>query len=165
MGNLVGNRVPKDAHEAFRQVVYDFGIPNVISGPDRLSAMTGIPSGTLSNKCNINDTSHHKPTLADCVLVTLLTGDKRIVQAFARTVGGVYYEFPDFSSLTTDALMVHILKIAHENGDFHRAIERATERDGISRKEYVAIEKEGHELIAAILESLVRMKEMSGGDR
>lgn len=152
--------IPKDVQQAFHDVVFDYGV-------EKLAAMMNMSRGTLYNKCNCNDNenNHNKPTGAELVLVTLLTGDKRIVQAFSRTVGGVYYEFPDFSSLTTDALMVHILKIAHENGDFHRAIERATALDGISRQEYAAIEKEGHELIAAILESLVRMKEMSGGDR
>lgn len=154
----MGATVPTDVQQAFHDVVYDFG-------PKRLAAMMSMSLGTLHNKanCNENEQNHNKPTAKDLVLVTLLTGDKRIAQAFSRTVGGVYVDLPDLSGLPTDALLVHILKIAHENGDFHRAIERSTERDGISRKEYAAVEKEGHELIAAILECLIRLKEMSGG--
>lgn len=152
----MGATIPKDVQQAFHDVVFDFG-------PEKLAAMMSMKLGTLYNKanCNDNEQNHNKPTGQELMLVTLLTGDKRIVQAFSRTVGGVYIDLPDLSQLTTDALMAHILKIAHENGDFHRAIERATEKDGISKAEYAVIHREGHELIAAILECLVRMKEMS----
>lgn len=156
------NPVPKDVHEAFRQVCYDFGTKDE-SGPERLGRMMGISPGTLYNKCNVNETSHHKPTMAECVIVTLLTGDKRIAQAFSRTVGGVFVDLPDLSDLSTDALMLHLLRIQQESGHFHGKLNAALETDGISKHEYGEIEREAHEFIAAILESLVRIKEMSGG--
>ncbi|HLP97502.1 MAG TPA: phage regulatory CII family protein [Sideroxyarcus sp.] len=152
----MGNSVPKDVQQAFREVAFDFDV-------EKLAAMMSISRGTLYNKCNCNEneSNHNKPTLSDAVLVTLLTNDKRIIQAFSQTVGGVYFDKPDLSNLTTDALMAHILKIARENGNFHSAIDRAIEKNGICKSEYSEIEREGHELIAAILESLYRMKEMA----
>lgn len=153
-----------DAHEAFRQVVYDFGIPGKQSGPERLAPLMGTSVGTLYNKCNNNETSHHKPTLTDCIQATLFTGDKRIVKSICRTVGGVYLDLPDMSGMETDQLMTHILRIGREEGEFFRAIEWALkEDDRITPDEFKVIELEAHEFVAAVLESLQRMREMSGG--
>lgn len=151
----MGNTIPKDVHEAFRQVCYDFGV-------EKLAAMMGMPAGTLYNKCNLNETSHHKPTGGEFVLVTLLTGDKRIAKAFSRITGGVYFDLPDLSNLSTDTLMLHILKIEDEGGDFYHEVHQALEGDNrISAKEFADIEREAHEWIGAILEGLARMREMS----
>lgn len=153
----MGNPIPKDVHEAFRQVVYDFGV-------EKLAGMMGIPTGTLYNKCNVNETSHHKPTLADCVLVTLLTTDKRVVRSFSATVGGVYYDQPDLSDLDTDTLLQHLTRIQIRNGSFHHEIHEAISNDDkIDCAEFRRIEREAHEYLAMILESLARMREMSGG--
>jgi hypothetical protein len=152
----MGATVPRDVHEAFRQVCYDFGV-------EKLAGMMGIPAGTLYNKCNVNETSHHKPTLADCVVVTLLTGDKRIVQAFARTVGGVYFDLPDLSSLSTDALLIALAQVQITNGSFHHEIHDSLSGDDrIDPREYARIERAAHAYLAAILEGLARMREMSG---
>jgi hypothetical protein len=155
----MGQQFPMDVQQAFHDVVFDFGV-------DKLAAMMSMSRGTLYNKCNSNENenNHNKPTVRDLVLATLLTGDKRIAQAFSRTVGGAHVELPDLSSLSTDTLMLHILKIEHEGGDFYRVLHQSLEKDdSISADEFTAIEKEAHEWIAAILEGLVRMKEMSGG--
>lgn len=152
----MGNTVPKDAHEAFRQVCYQFGV-------EKLAGMMGVPAGTLYNKCNINETSHHKPTLADCILVSHLTGDKRVAHAFAHSVGGVFYQLPDLSRLSTDALLINLAHIQIRNGSFHHEIHDALSSDDlIDRKEFARIEREAHGYLAAILEGLARMKEMAG---
>jgi hypothetical protein len=151
----MGNAVPKDVHEAFRQVCYDFGV-------DRLAAMMGMPPGTLYNKCNLNETNHHKPTGAEFVLVTLLTGDKRIPRAFSQVTGGVHVDLPDLSNISTDALLLHILKIEDEGGDFYHEVHNALAGDNrISAQEFADIEREAHKWIGAILEGLARMREMA----
>lgn len=151
----MGSTIPKDVQDAFYRVVHDFGV-------EKLAGMMGMSPGVLYNKANVHETSHHKPTLADCVVVTHLTGDKRIVQAFCRSVGGVFHELPDLSHLSTDALMLHIIRIEKEGGDFYREIHSSLGiHDRLTRKEFAAIEREAHEWIGAILEGLARMKEMS----
>jgi hypothetical protein len=151
----MGNPVPKDVQDAFYRVVHDFGV-------ERLASMMGMSPGVLYNKANCNDGSHHKPTLADCIVITNLTLDKRIAQAFAHSAGGVFCELPDLSSLSTDALMLHVLRIDAEGGDVHRVIHESLELDNkISGKEFRIIEREAQQWIAAILEGLARMREMA----
>lgn len=152
----MGNSIPKDVQDAFYRVVHDFGV-------EKLAGMMGMSPGVLYNKANANDSSHHKPSMADCIVITHLTGDKRIVQAFAHSAGGLFHQLPDLSKLSTDALLMQILKIEHEGGDFYLAINESLELDNkISGAEYVRIEHEAHEFLAAIFEGLARLKEMSG---
>lgn len=151
----MGSQIPADVHEAFRAVVLD-------ADPKDLAAKMGVQLGTLYNKVNLSDSTHHKPTLADAVLVTVLTGDKRILHSFAKIVGEVCYSLPDFKDISTDALLVHILKIEKESGDFYQRTEGALRNDNrISAREYKVIEREAYEWISAVLESLARMREMS----
>ena len=51
----------RDVHEAFRAVVHDFDV-------SKMAAALGMPTGSLYNKANLNESSAHKPTLADAVL-------------------------------------------------------------------------------------------------
>lgn len=154
----MATKLPMDIHEAFYRVVHDYpaGVPT-------LASKMGIPPGTLYNKAAPGNEGHHKPTLADGVVATLLTGDKRIVQAFCRTVGGVYYDQPDLSNLATDTLLEHLTRIQIRNGTFHHEIHDALSNDDqIDRAEFLRIEREAHEYVAVILESLARMREMAG---
>lgn len=153
----MGRPIPGNVQDAFYRVVHDYP-----KGVETLANKMGVPTGTLYNKANANESSHHKPTLADAVVATVISGDKRILHAFAATVGEVCYPLPDLSILTTTALIAHITKIGLEGGDFYRAIHVALATDDrIDTKDYVEIEREAHEWIAAILEGLARMKEMA----
>lgn len=153
----MGRVVPKNVQEAFYRVVHDYP-----EGVEALANKMGIPPGTLYNKANANETSRHKPTLADAVVATVISGDKRILHAFAATVGEVCYSLPDMSDLTTTALISHITRCEAEGGDFYRAIHQAFENDGqINGGDYEKIKSEAYEWIASILEGLARMKEMS----
>jgi hypothetical protein len=147
--------IPKDVQDAFYRVVHDRDV-------SKLAAQMGISAGVLYNKANVNESTHHKPTLSDAIVLTNITGDKRIVQALCQSVGGVYYELPDLSNVETDALLSHILKIEVEGGDFHRSIHDALADDNaINKKELAKIEVELHHWIAAILEAFARMREMA----
>lgn len=155
----MATKLPMDVHEAFYRVVHDYP-----AGVPALAAKMGVPPGTLYNKADPGNEGHHKPSMADGVVATLLTGDKRIAQAFSRTVGGLYLDLPDMSGVETDQLMTHILRIGKEEGDFFEAIDWALREDNrISPEEFRKIEQEAHEFVASVLESLQRMREMSGG--
>jgi hypothetical protein len=153
----MGKSVSQDAQAAFYRVVHDRDVA-------KLAAQMGMSPGVLYNKANPTEGNHHKPTLADCIIITNLTGDKRIAQAFAASVGGVYHDLPDLSTLSTDALIVHLMRIQIRNGSFHHEIhESLSNDDKIDAKEFARIKSEAQEYIAMILESLARMREMGGG--
>lgn len=152
----MGNSIHKDVQEAFYRVVHDRDVA-------KLAAQMGMSPGVLYNKANSNETNHNKPTAADCVVLTNITGDKRVVQAICHSVGGLYVELPDVSNLSTDALMDHILRVSEEDGDFHGSIRASLQDDNkISPAEFKVIEKEANHLMAAVMEALQRMREMAG---
>ena len=155
----MGNSIPADVQQAFYRVVHDFGV-------EKLAGMMGMSPGTLYNKANYNqnENNHNKPTLADCIVVTHLTGDKRIAQAFALAAGGGVFELPDLSRLSTDALLINLTHIQIRNGSFHHEIHEALSSDDkIDAGEFARIEREVHGYLAAILEGLGRMRGVSGG--
>jgi hypothetical protein len=168
----MGSPVPKDVQDAFYRVVHDRDVV-------KLAGQMGMSPGVLYNKANPNESSHHKPTLADCIILTNLTGDKRIAQAFCHSVGGAFCALPDLSNLSTDALLIHLTRIQMQSGDFHRSIhltriqmqsgdfhrsihDALKEDNEISGRELRTIEAEAQGYIGVILESLARMREMAG---
>lgn len=154
----MATKLPLDIHEAFYRVVHDYpeGVPT-------LAAKMGMPVKVLYNKADPDNDSYNKPTLADGVVATLATGDKRILHAFANTCGEACFTLPDLSSLTTDALMIELAQVQITNGSFHHEIHDALNEDNeIDRAEYARIKASGYRYLAAILEALARMGEMAG---
>lgn len=160
----MATKLPVDVQDAFYRVTHDFqGGETQQGGVPALARLMGMPPGTLYNKANPNESSHHKPTLADAVLASYLSKDDRIAQAFAHTLGGVFYRLPTLSDLPTDALLLHLTKIGRESGEFHTCLEDALRNDdAITPPEYQALENEAHRWVAAILETLARLREMAG---
>lgn len=153
----------QDVQDAFYRLCHDFAGGEPKGGVPALARLMGMPPGTLYNKANHSDNSHHKPTLADAVLASVLSEDKRLVQAFCHTLGGVFVQSPDLSDLTTDALLNHLVAIERESGDFYRTLETSIKKDNrISVDEYKFIEREALEWIASIHETLIRLREMAG---
>lgn len=147
--------LPKNIHTAYRDVVHDYGV-------ELMAAETGTSPGVLYNKTNPDVEGYNKPTLADAVLATTVTGDKRIVQSFCQIAGGIFVESPDLHDLTTDSLLVHILKIEAEGGDFYHELQKILINGArVTPESYAKVKKEADEWIAAIHEALFRIQEMS----
>jgi hypothetical protein len=58
----------------FRQLCYAHGVP-------ALAEKMGLKPGTLYNKADSDDETHHQPTLRDVLLATRLTDDYRVLDA------------------------------------------------------------------------------------
>lgn len=142
-----------DVFQAFHRVVHDYP-----AGVEKLAARIAMPTGTLYNKANTNESSHHKPTLADAVLVSLATGDHRVLHAFAATLGEVCIPLPDLSKVSDTALLELINKIGAEGGDFHRAISEGMKDRRYTRADHESVKAESYEFIAAICEAVGRLE-------
>ncbi len=142
---------PADVQEAFYRVVHDFGAV-------RLAGMMGTTPGVLYNKANSNESSHHKPTLADALVVSNLTGDKRIAFSFAAACGGTFFLLPDVSHVADTDLVEGMCNIGREGGHFHVWLSRALEDNRIHLDEFADIEREALEWIAAIAEMVERVR-------
>lgn len=62
-------------------------------GTDSLAPRIGMSGALLRNKVNQNQTINHL-TLAEAVRMTEITGDTRIVEAFARQLGMMLMDIP-----------------------------------------------------------------------
>lgn len=142
---------PGDVQDAFYRVVHDFGV-------QALANKMGVSAGVLYNKANANDTSHHKPTLGEAVLVTNLTADKRIAQAMAVACGGVFLDLPDLCKFSDVELLELFSNIAVEGGEFHAAFIHSLSDNRIYPQEFLAIKTEAMQWIAAIGEALARIE-------
>ena len=142
-----------DVFQAFHRVVHDYP-----KGVEKLASQVAIAPGTLYNKANLNESSHHKPTLGDAVLVSLATHDHRILHAFAATLGEVCFPLPDFSKVSDAALLELINTVGAEGGDFHRSINQGMADRLYRRAEHARVKAAAHEFIAAICEAVARLE-------
>lgn len=141
-----------DVFQAFYRVVHDYP-----AGVESLARRTAMSPGTLYNKATLTDT-HHKPTLADAVLVSMATGDHRILHAFAATLGEVCIPLPDFSKVSDSALLELINNIGAEGGDFHLAINEGLADGSYERAEHSRVKAEAFQFMAAICEAMARLE-------
>jgi len=140
-----------DPHEAFRAVVFDHGVED-------LARRMGVPIGTLYNKANLHDDSHHKPTLRDVLLVSELSSDHRILHALAYTLGEVCFPIPDLTTVSDVALLEAVTRIGVEGGDFHACLHQGLEDGQFCRRDYQRLRLEALEWIGAIAEALARVE-------
>jgi hypothetical protein len=110
------------------------------------------------NKANLNESSAHKPTLADAVLVQVIAGDTRLVQAMAYTLGGVFVKLPTVSIISDVALLEMVAEISIQNGRFHGELKEAIGDGKFSGDEHQAIKERALTYIAAILEAVGRIE-------
>lgn len=153
---MADSRIPKDVNDAVYRVVHEFGV-------ERLAARTGTAAGTIYNKALATDSGHHKPTLADALIWSQITGDLRIAHAFCHTLGGVFIEIDHLKRHSDDALLDLVLRTEVEHGDFARALQAALADGRISAQDYEDLHREAYEAISAFLELLSRLEGMSHG--
>jgi hypothetical protein len=141
-----------DVFEALRSAAMHFGIP-------KLAKLMGAPVGVLYNKCNPN-TERNIFTLSDFIQISNITGSSVPMQALSHQMGGVFYPLPDMSDKSDSALLDIINNVHSEGGDVHRELSLALMDGKITEEEFVAINKEIQEWLAAILELRARVKFM-----
>lgn len=142
--------VPENPQDAFRQVVYSFGVTELAS-----QLMMNV--GTLHNKCNADDDSHHKPTLRDVVNVTRATGDTRILESLDRMFGRAGYDVAP-GPVCDVALMELLCKVGSEQGAMHQAVLAGLQDERFTNVEMQAVRAEAFDVINAILSFVQRME-------
>jgi hypothetical protein len=121
-----------------------------------LAAKMGMPAGTLYNKLNPHESTHHKLTLQDVIQITAITGDLRLLKALAQTLGCVCFPVPNLHHVSDEALLELINNVGAEGGDFYRAINVALGKKRPEAKDVARIHKEALEFIGAIVEAMTR---------
>lgn len=140
-----------NAFEAFRELVYTAGV-------HELAPKMGLRPGTLYNKADSSDDSHHQPTLRDVIMVTQITGDTRVLESLDEMFGRASYDCARHIATSDDALLELLTRLGAENGEFHRALS-----DGLKEKRFTAgtlvrIRAEAFDIVSALMVLLERLQ-------
>lgn len=90
-------------------------------GCESLAPRIGMSAHVLRNKVNPNNKTHHL-TLAEAVRMSVLTKDRRIVEAFAREMGLVCIELPEPENCADADVIEMMAKTWETNGDVGREV-------------------------------------------
>jgi len=130
------------------------------NGVPAIAAKMSVQPGTLYNKLNPGEGSHHKLTLQDLALITIISGDIAALQAYCRTLNCVCFPIPDYTGLADGALVELINRIYVEGGHFHAALAKGFDDGTLSDADYLHIERESLEWVGAIVEAKQRLRGM-----
>lgn len=150
---MADSRIPADVNDAVYRLVKGYGA-------DRLSAKTGTPAGTIHNKANPHDTSHHKPTLSDVLIWSQIADDYQVVEALCRALDGVFVRLHAKQYATDVELLELILHRDKEQAEFADALLAALSDGTITDADFIRCRREGFEVITAWLELLGRLEGM-----
>lgn len=131
--------------DAARLVVRDYP-----GGAASLAPRIGKAAGSLSHEIDPNFRGA-KLGLEDAVTITQLTGDMRVLAAFAAECGYSLLPLPD-ATVSTSCAITAVASVMHEAGDVLRAVS-ATVADGVvTQNEKASCRREIGEAIRALMQ-------------
>lgn len=139
--------------DAAHAVVQDYP-----GGGESLGPRVGIGAAVLRSKVNPNTTTHHL-NLKEAVRITALTGDLRILQAFAQECGHIVLAAPsgDDQHASDMAVLEMVAAVGGSQGDLFGAIHRALADGELTPVELSAICDCGQAAMARIAALLQRL--------
>lgn len=144
---------PLNAQEAFRQLVYAHP-----AGVADLAHLMGLRPGTLYNKADADDESHHQPSLRDVVLATRLTGDMRVLDALDEGFGRAGFAVADLAHFSDEALLELLARVGAESGEFHAALGRGLAAKRFTRLELNVVRAEAFDAVGALMTLVARLE-------
>jgi len=137
--------------EAAASIVGDFNVSDIAR------AMAKSPT-TLSNKLNTNIDSHVL-TLQEAIAIQHITGDNRILNAWAHSEGKTIVDLPD-AGLSDDEVADQLLKQQETIGDFAKTFRLARQKGVITQSDFDAIQKNGDSIITTALQLIAEIEQM-----
>lgn len=137
-------------------VVHDYK-----GGSESLGPRVGISPAVLRNKVNPNNDTHHL-TLAEAARITDLTGDARMLQAWAHHSGYLLVKAPNGSADSCDmAVLEQVVGLGVANGQFMQTINTALADGKVDQREMDAIRAAERTLQTVAATVTQRMQGMS----
>lgn len=132
-------------------------------GAQALGRALGKRDGVLSHEVNPNR-HDAKLGLADAVKISVLTGDRRIANAFASEVGCMLVPLPA-AGVGCDGAAAKTAALAKEFGELMAELSVDLADGQVSDNERSRIEREGGELVAALQQLLAEVRDMNAQPR
>jgi hypothetical protein len=148
-------RVPtgpaKNPFEAFRKLVYS-------TKPEELAALMGCKLGTLYNKADADEGTHHQPTLRDVISATQATGDFQVLDALNEMFGRASFDAGKFCTFSDEALLDLFTTYGAEGGEFCQAVNKALKQRMFTADDFVHIRSEAYDVVAALMTLVTRLE-------
>lgn len=145
--------VPVDFYEAFREVVYTFGV-------DAMAKAIGISPGVMYAKADANLESHHQPTLRDVFMVTRESQDMRVLDCLDRRFDRAAFDTSPMEACSDEALLELLCRIGKEKGEFCLAVRAALHAERFTPDRLQLIRAEAFDLVSEVMAFLVRVEGM-----
>ena len=143
--------------DAAHAVVHDYP-----GGSESLGPRVGISPAVLRNKVNPHNTTHHL-SLAEASRLTAITGDVRILQAWAHEAGYLLVKAPDSCVIESDmTVLEHMASLLMAQGRFAQEIHTALADGGLTNDEMKSIESVGQDFMTEVMEIHQRLRGMVG---
>lgn len=140
-----------DPFEAFRQLVY-------LAGVQELAPQMGLKPGTLYNKADADEDTHHQPSLRDVVLATRLTGDMRVIEALDAHFDRASFDLAHLSEVSDQALLELLASLGAEIGQFHSAFLGALNEKEFTAYDLSSIKSEALDVVGALMKLVKRLE-------
>jgi hypothetical protein len=140
-----------EADLAIYKTVHEHG------GAERLSKFLAIRPGTLNNKAD-PACDGHQLTVREAIALQLATDTRKIIQAEASALGGVFVPGVNWAGVSDVQLLDAWAHLQVEHGQTARCIQQALSDGIITREELRSIRREIYEDFQAAMELLARLQ-------
>lgn len=147
----VPTRRASNPFDAFRQLCYTFGVVE-------LAQQMGLKPGTLYNKADADEETHHQPSLRDVVLATRLTQDTRVLDALDEHFGRAAFDVNSLAVKSDEALLDLLNVLDVEKGHFHAALRDALSDKRFKASEFIRVRSEAFDIVSALMTLVARLE-------
>ncbi|KWU22250.1 phage regulatory CII family protein [Achromobacter xylosoxidans] len=129
-------------------------------GSESLGPLVGISPAVLRNKVNPNNTTHHL-TLAEAVRICRMTGDFRILAAWAHEAGFLLVKAPESCGDSDMSVLEQVAALMVANGQLGKEVYDALADGGVDRAEVERVSSAARVVMQAAAEVARRLKGMA----
>jgi len=127
----------------------DLTVHDYKGGSEALGAVIGMSPAVLRNKVNPNNTTHHL-TLAEADRIVRMTGDVRILAAFAHGNGYLLVKAPDSCGENDMSVLEQVAALMIAHGRFGHEVYDALADGGVDQQEMQRVDAAGRALMEAV---------------
>lgn len=129
-------------------------------GSESLGPRVDISAAVLRNKVNPNNTTHHL-TLAEAQRIAAMTGDHRMLQAWAHAEGYLLVKAPAAGAESSDAAVLEqVASMLMDQGQFAASINAALADGDVNQAEMQEITAAAQKFMTSIVNIKQRMSGM-----
>ncbi|UDG74242.1 phage regulatory CII family protein [Achromobacter sp. 77] len=127
----------------------DLTVHDYKGGSEALGAVVGMSPAVLRNKVNPNNTTHHL-TLAEADRIVRMTGDVRILAAFAHGNGYLLVKAPESCGESDMSVLEQVAALMIAHGRFGHEVYDALADGGVDQQEMQRVDAAGRALMEAV---------------